>query len=174
MPIAINGTGTISGVSAGGLTSASNGRILQVVQTIKVDTFTTTSTSYTNITGMSVSITPFSASNKILVVVSANTGTDNTYRCALGLTRNSTLIGGGTAVGSRSSSIGAGSSPGYMAENVSYMYLDSPATTSAVTYQLQGVMQSGGAMYFNYTLDDNNDPSMGRFASTMTVMEVAA
>jgi hypothetical protein len=174
MPIAINGTGTISGVSAGGLTSASNGRILQVVQTIKVNTFTTTSTSYTDITGMSVSITPTSASSKVLVVVTANTGTDNTYRCVFQLVRNSTPVGGGTAVGSRSSSIGAGSAPGYMAQAVSYTFLDSPATTSATTYKLQGLMQSGGAMYFNYTLDDNNDPSGGRFASTITVMEIAA
>jgi hypothetical protein len=43
------------------------GKVLQVVSTTKTDTFTTTSTSFTDITGMSVSITPSSASNKILV-----------------------------------------------------------------------------------------------------------
>jgi hypothetical protein len=43
------------------------GKVLQVVQTTKTDTFTTTSTSFTDVTGLSVSITPSSASSKILI-----------------------------------------------------------------------------------------------------------
>lgn len=147
--------------------------IIQVVQTVKIDTFSTTSTSYTDITGMSVSITPSSSSNKILVVVSANSGISNTYKGLFQLLRGATAIGGGTAVGSRSSSMGAYSGPSYTGQNVSYMYLDSPATTSATTYKLQGLVQSGGTMFFNYTGDDPDTASGGRFGSTITVMEVA-
>ena len=56
MPIVLNGSGTVTGISAGGLpdgiiqaadlASGVGGKILQVLQTIKTDVFTTTSTSY--------------------------------------------------------------------------------------------------------------------------------
>ena len=85
MPIAINGSGTITGISVGGLpdgivdadmlaanavtagklSSGVGGKILQVVQTFKNDSFSTTSTSYVDITGFSVTITTSSTSNKI-------------------------------------------------------------------------------------------------------------
>ena len=58
-------------VPAGGLLSGSNGGIIQVKQTIKKDVFTFTQTvanGYTDLTGLSVTITPSSSSNKILVV----------------------------------------------------------------------------------------------------------
>ena len=48
------------------------GKILQVQSTIKTDTFTTTSGSVTDITGLSVSITPASTSNKVLVIARVN------------------------------------------------------------------------------------------------------
>ena len=96
MAITINGTGSITGLTAGGLPDASitsddiaagavtaakigyAGAILQVKQIYKQDTFTTTSTSFTDVTGLSLAITPSSASNYILVCsyfVLANTNT---------------------------------------------------------------------------------------------------
>ena len=55
----------------GGAIDANNinvtGNILQVVSTTKTDTFSTTSTSYVDITGLSVSITPTSTSSKIFI-----------------------------------------------------------------------------------------------------------
>ena len=53
--------------TAGNTIVNSTGSILQVAQATKTDTFTTTSTSFTDITGMTVNITPSSASNKVLV-----------------------------------------------------------------------------------------------------------
>jgi hypothetical protein len=53
------------------------GKVLQVVQANKQDMTSTTSTSYVDISGLSVNITPSSSSNKILVFFSANTSTQN-------------------------------------------------------------------------------------------------
>ena len=79
MPITLNGSGTVTGISAGGLpdgcitaaelASGVGGKILQVVQTTKTDVFTTTTTSYSDITGMSANITMTSSSNKVLILV---------------------------------------------------------------------------------------------------------
>ena len=79
MAITLNGSGTVSGISAGGLpdgiiqsadlASGVGGKILQVVSTTKTDTAsTTTSGSFTDISGMSVSITPSATSSKIFII----------------------------------------------------------------------------------------------------------
>jgi hypothetical protein len=54
------------------------GSVLQVVSTVKTDTFTTVSSSYVDVTGLSVSITPTSATSKILVLVQANRSEEHT------------------------------------------------------------------------------------------------
>ena len=56
-------------VPVGGLSSGANGGIIQVVQSVKTDTFSTSSSSFTDITGLSATITPSSNSNKILVIL---------------------------------------------------------------------------------------------------------
>ncbi len=56
------------------------GNVLQVVSTAKTDVFSSSSTSFTDVTGLSVAITPSSTSNKILVSVhlmSAATGANS-------------------------------------------------------------------------------------------------
>ena len=77
MPITLNGSGTVSGISAGGLpdgiiqsadlASGVGGKILQVVQTVKTDSFSVLNTTSTDITGMTVTITPASSNSKILI-----------------------------------------------------------------------------------------------------------
>jgi len=90
MPVTINGSGSITGISAGGLpdaiiqaadlaTDVKLGKILQVLQTIKTDVFSTTSTSYVLVTGLTQAITAASTNNKILVNVTiygGNSGSD--------------------------------------------------------------------------------------------------
>src|SRR5210317_2064161 len=64
---------TLPSVSGANLTNLpGGGKVLQVVQTVKTDTFSTTTTapSFTDITGLSVSITPSASNSKILVMVS--------------------------------------------------------------------------------------------------------
>ena len=78
------------------------GKIGQVVQTVVSDTTNTTSSSYADISGMTVAITPVATSSKILVNVSASLGNKSDYSGALKLLRDSTQIAHGDADGSRS------------------------------------------------------------------------
>lgn len=152
------------------------GSILQVVSTTKTDTFTTTTTgSYVDITGMSVSITPTSASSKILVIFSGNAaGTTGSSGWLAQLVRNSTAICVGTSVSNRAASSTGGATPdSNWSLPTSINYLDSPATTSAVTYKIQGRV-GAGTFYFNRSQTDSDSSGYIRAASTITVMEIAA
>ena len=64
-------------------TATSSAKFAQIVQTVKTDTFTTTSTSFTDITGLSVNITPTSASSKIYVSFTVNGATQTRTALAL-------------------------------------------------------------------------------------------
>ena len=161
-------------ITAGDFASGVGGKVLQVVSTNKVDTFTTSSGSLVDITGLSVSITPSSASNKIFIIVSliiGNTGAGEANY--LSLLRNSTLIGGGTAASSRPSSftmaVLSATTAGYF---VGGQFLDSPATTSAITYKMQ--IRCSGTATVGRTGEDSDSVDRPRFASTITVMEIAA
>lgn len=178
MPITLNGTGTISGVSAGGLTSASNGRILQVVSTTKTDTFVgATLNTWTAITGMSVSITPSSATSKILVQVFMQGGSYNgVEKASWRLMRNSTAIDIGDAAGSRPQATGDQGGPNqYWPPYTGTSFLDSPATTSSVTYSLQYLASSNAQFWVNRSAADRDTTYYdARGTSAILVMEVAA
>ena len=155
------------------------GAILQVVQgTPKTDTFSTTSGSYVDVTGLSVSITPTSASSKILVLFQIN-GSQNVGagRASLKLLRGSTVINAGDVAGSRTPALGGFSSSDQSIPStpVSGSFLDSPATTSSTTYKIQLAMTAGaGSAYINLTSQDSDNSNQIRMASTITVMEIAA
>jgi hypothetical protein len=84
---------------SGGVILRSAGSIIQVVQTVKTDTFSTTSTgSWIDVTGMTATITPNSATNKILMRVTMTVSANPVNVLgALRLVRNSTAIGVGDA-----------------------------------------------------------------------------
>ena len=173
MPIAINGTGTISGVSAGGLTSASNGRILQVVQATSTAATTTT----TNTTVVSASITPTSASNKILILANVGFEVSGDVGHAYGnIQRNSTNIFVGDAAGSRTRATWAqNNSGGNGTVAFSMAYVDSPATTSSTTYGINVSSSNGTTVYINRSVRDNNGTDFdGRTVSSIILMEIAA
>jgi hypothetical protein len=153
-----------------------SGTVLQVLSTVKTDTFSSTSTSLTDITGLSVEITPSSTSNKILVIVNcAVTGAD--AGIGFSIVRGSTEIYLGDADGSKSrfSMTGfyaSGSPTTYAAGSNHACFLDSPSTTSATTYKLQGKTRSG-AFYVNRTVYDTDNDNASRMPSSITVMEIA-
>lgn len=143
-----------------------SGGILQVVSTTKTDVFSTTSTSAVDITGVSATITPRSTSSKILVQVQtvvANSGPNSTY---LQLDRGGTTIGLATGGTSNHTSLVYDGTTGYGIP-VGVVFLDSPSTSSSVTYKLQGYV-AGGTGYFGRigVLDR-------RAISTITLIEVA-
>jgi hypothetical protein len=195
MPIAINGSGTITGISAGGLpdgvittddiaASAITrakigyaGAILQVVTTNKTDTFTTSSTSYADVTGLSVTITPSSSASNIIVSLSMCFSGDNTTNAYVRLVRGSTAIAIGDANGSRirfTMSNYQGSASSNFAPTSGVLFLDSPATTSATTYKVQMQNQGTGTVYVNRSPTYTDSSSSGTGISIITVMEVAA
>ena len=158
------------------------GNILQVKSVTKSDTFTTTGTnSFVDVTGLSVAITPTSTSNKILVLYDLNWGsTAGHVSCRM--MRDSTPIKVGDAAGSNRP---RATGQSYFAGNDQYdivlqagTFLDSPNSTSSVTYKWQvGTPASTGyTIYVNRQgAEDNGDQLYnGRVASSITVMEVAA
>jgi len=161
---------TISGVSP---TQQYSGRVLQVVSTTKTDTFSTASTSYVDVTGLSATITPTSSTSKILVHVSIVVGSQGIF--AVQLLRGSTAVGIADASGShvQSSVASFTNSDANTTAIGAFMYLDSPATTSATTYKIQVITQ-GSTNYVNRTINDVNSIVGTRTASSITVMEIAA
>jgi hypothetical protein len=160
-------------------TSPKAGNVIQVVQTVKSDTFSTSSTSYTDVTGLSVSITPTSSSSKILVLVNMTCGMGADYVFFTRITRAGTAIDIGDAAGSRTRATTGGYQGGtgitFQTIPQNIMFLDSPATTSSTTYSVQVATEnSGGIVYLNRTANDGDNSSRGRFSSTITVMEIAA
>ena len=150
-----------------------SGGILQVVSTTKTDTFATTSGTDVDITGLSASITPRSTSSKVLVLVSAPFSTTTNQINSITLTRGGTPIGGGTIAGSRTSAFRSAyltsTNTGGM---LSGEHLDSPSTTSTITYQVQ-CKTSAGTMTIGISGGDSDAANHPRTSSTITLMEVA-
>ena len=196
MPIAINGSGTVTGISVGGLPDgivdadmlASNavtagklasgvgGKILQVVSTTKSDTFSTSSDSFTDVTGLNASITPSNSSNKVLVLVHVSGNVDQNARINMRLVRGSTTIGMGDAYGNRSRTFGGIYAPNNAdtTETVSCVHLDSPSTTSATTYKIQITFGSPATIYINRSDNWSDSATHNTGTSSITLMEVAA
>ena len=172
---------TNGGYDAADLVGAVGGKVLQVVSTTKTDTFTAALTNtFTDITGLSVNITPSSASNKILITSMVNFGSSTGYPPSLRLFRNSTHICLGTgSIGSRqftTTSAGGGQDTNDQNRGMTntISFLDSPNTTSATTYKIQGgILQISGTFSCNTSGSDDNQTYIVRTASTITVMEIS-
>ena len=165
-------------LGANGLGAGVGGKVLQVLSTAKTDTFSTNSTSYTDVTGLSVSITPSSTSSKILVMMECNVGNDNNVSAFLRMVRGSTAIFVGDSAGSRiQATSGNGDDPSnQFVYQMSGVFLDSPSTTSATTYKIQANTENSGNlgyMYINRAGTDSDNNQHGRYASSITVMEVS-
>jgi len=172
----LSATGTKNATTflRGDNTFASSGKILQVVQTSKTDTFSTTSTSFTDVTGLSVAITPSSTSSKVLVMVSSNTSTSGGNNGMMKLVRGSTDIFIGDADSSHAqASIQSRLNDTNSSLTLAFNFLDSPSTTSATTYKLQYKVQAGTGT-INKTQADSDNSSIARTASSIIAMEVGA
>ena len=158
------------------------GGVIQVKSVVKTDTFTASvaSGSSTAITGVSVSITPTSASNKILVVAQITGGTTasggGTFYT---LKRGATAIGIGDAASNRqrvtTGIIGVDSAQAANSlVNATISFLDSPATTSATTYSVDvsTARDVSAAVYINRSNADGDFTYIARGISTITVYEV--
>ena len=156
------------------------GGVLQVVQTVKTDTFSTQSTSYVDITGLTVTITPSSASNKILVLTNISINSQNAHGGGMLLLRNGTPINQADAAGNRrrSSFSGQGFTGDASGDQIMSMvvvgtYIDSPSSTSAVIYKVQVVNNTTEIQSINFGKDDADTNDRVRMVSSITVMEIA-
>lgn len=123
------------------------GKILQVQSVIKTDTYSTTSTTAADVTGLTVSITPASSSNKILVLAQVNGSQGSAGDGIFKLLRNSTEIGSNSLTYPGFGMVSS-STPNSSFSN-SILYVDSPATTSATTYKVQARVSTSGTLYVN-------------------------
>ena len=182
LPTGVGSAGQVlkNSSTAGTLEFAQGGKILQVVQSSKTDVDSITGASFQNI-GLSVSITPSSATSKVLIFVYATISSDNgSYDMKLRLMRGTTPLSVGDAASNRpraSTNISNSWASGvWGSANAAINFLDSPATTSQVTYKLQAMAY--GATYNIYINRGPNDTDLAgyeaRSASSMIAMEVEA
>ena len=177
--IKVNSIIPVAGVPTGG-----GGGIIQIKQTVisDVKSYTANAYAWTDMPGFNCTITPTSSSSKIMIFVGIG-GIHQDAGSIIGkVLRGSTDIGIGDADGNRPRCgfrmYGSNVYNGNHCGSYQFIFLDSPATTSATTYKLQTAGESGTSypVYLNRTLNDsNNDYNYrGRPISTMTVMEVSA
>jgi len=208
MPIAINGSGTVTGISVGGLPDgivdtdmiAANavtapkrgpGAILQVQHVFKGDRFSTSSNSWTDITNLSISITPSSSSNKIIVMChmgAAGTRQNNLdHGNAIRVMRD---IGGagysnshklnGNAASNRDrityKGVGWSYNSDHMPGGLGFSGVDDPSTTSAVTYKVQVIAQDTSYPFYlngNVSNIDNASILNATCMTSLIAMELA-
>ena len=204
MPIAINGSGTVTGISVGGLPDGivdtdmiaaaavtapkrGAGAILQVVSAVKTDTASTASGTPANISGLTPTITTLKANSTILVMMDVKLSVGG-YADHAGLNLYRSISGGsageiyrGDADGSRGRfTYGAedifGGNGDHQVTQISSTFVDSPsqAAGTEIVYSIQWNHLSGTAIYLNRDGDNSNDARSPRMASSLTLIEIAA
>ena len=162
-------------IPTGGVPTGGGGGIIQIKNTLKTDQFSTTSTSFTDITGLSVTITAQSSSNKFYIscMVFANCQDSAVLR----FVKDGTIIAAGTVSTDgnpanfqgfafvRNNSTSSGGCYGIS-------FLDTPGDTNPHTYKVQGLSENGSS----YPLGINRRVAGTGFSlsSSITAMEVSA
>ena len=156
-----------------GLPSGSAGGIIQlksVTHTEFESQALTGSGNFFDIAGMSVTITPTRADSKIFVMttvdVACNSANKNNF---IQLRRDSTDIAKGTEGGSVNASFYHKTRDNFSPANINIQHLDSPATTSAVTYKVRWSGENSTTYYLNRNASNTNEGMV----SSITVMEVS-
>ena len=207
MPIVLNGSGTVTGISVGGLpdgivdtdmlaanavssaklASGVGGKLLAYQNAVKTDTSTTSSTSYVDISGLSITMTPASAASRFRIDYSVNfavppsvySGSLKLIKVVGGTTTDDIYIGDAAGNRTRCSNWTWSTNASYSSYPVdvfSGSLIHHPNTTSAVTFKLQfkSHYTSGFIVYVNRNQNDSDSSTHGRGASSITVMELAA
>ena len=165
------------------------GKVLQVQSTAKLDVFTTTSTSFTDITGLSVTMTPASTSSKFLVSYNVcfsprDYNYSGAIRCVKvvgGTTTDDIYVGDAASNRVRCSnfsySVNAANAPSAL-QTQSGSFLHSPNTTSAVTFKMQcmllGTYGWANDVFVNRTNTWTDNNGFGSPVSSIVVRELAS
>ena len=150
------------------------GHVIQTVQALKTDVFSTSSTSFTDITGLSVTLTPKFSTSKLLVSYHVTVGRSAQSQSTIQLVRqvssSDTIINPSAYNQGTTMSYNGSDDAGWDRELHSYQILDAPATTSAVNYRLRTYFYSASyIMYVNRCHNSTNATG----SSTLTVQEIA-
>jgi len=176
--------------SSDGITLSSNGKvafpnntgnILQVVQTVKTDTASASVGGNSDWVshGLSVSITPSSSSNQILIMGQVSLGSDLNEGFSLAIQKNGSVLTGatGNADGNRTrQTAGAEMDYNFASTTIPFQYLDTAGGTSAITYRPAINISNTDAytIYLNRPANTSDSFSIVRTISVITAMEVAA
>ena len=181
LPVANGGTALTSGFING---VANAGKVGQVVSAYKQtpESFSSSSTNtFVDLTGLTLNITPTATSSKIYIIASAHVTQSTSATIHVRLLRDSTVINDGDPQtnqleGMNSIRYQSGTPYGLALYNVTNNYLDSPNTTSQITYKLQGTLGSSysGTYYLNKTATDSDADYGARNPSNLTAMEILA
>ena len=167
----------------GNLTLGKTG-ILQVVEAVKTDTATTSTTVYNAISGLQPQITPSSTTSKIMIFINlkwgfSNENNDVNFKLFRSIGGTETEIFSGDA--SNSNSLGFYGAQDALGKGVHIMmpissqYLDSPNTTSQITYLIKWhIQRSASYNYLNRPGSNDTSDDYHRASSSVTLMEVAA
>lgn len=156
------------------------GKILQVLQTVKTDVFSTTSNSYVLVTGLTQAITAASTSNKILINVTLYGGVSSgNYVAGFKLAKDGSAMDGNTIGAASGNNAESGTfrfrnATDTHAEEASFMFLDTPADTNSHTYGLLMKVFSSATARLGTTGTNGNYDQHMRCPCTITVMEVGA
>lgn len=175
---------TITGSQSIPKSTLPTGCVLQVVQSFKTDVYSTTSQSYTVITGLTATITPTTSTSKIFIMAQIGCMglvSQDSWYFAVG--KNSSVIT--ESIGSAASSRPRATAVVQQADatvsvqngqwTIPIMFLDSPATTSSTTYSIMGRTANANTLYINRTSSDRDTANYdGRWTSSITIMEIAA
>ena len=195
MAITINGSGTVTGLSVGGISNTKAiataampaGSVLQVLQDTKTDAYGQTcsgTTTYT-VTGLEKAITLSDASNKVLITASlASAASASAYISVVWWINRST--GGsdnaltlGDQIGSNRCTGGRNSGRAYhdhssMSDEITW--LDTPGSVGPHTYNIQFADKNGdgGGFYINRAANDGDTNDRATCVSSITISEIKA
>ena len=155
--------------------AAGGGKIGQVLQATKTDKSTYATQVFADIPDMTIDITPAATSSKILVLSDLMVSHTSGYSNNIQLVRDSTAIYLGTADSNRPAVTKQTSMyQSNIMYSLSFIYLDSPSTTSATTYKIQWMPENLATATIGSSVADGDVAYVGRSANTITVMEVLA
>ena len=174
-------SGALPAIDGSALTGMpAGGKVLQVVQAELTGLVNFASGQVFLDTGLSATITPSSTSSKILVMANMTAGSSHSNNFGIGyrILRGSTTVAEADANTGRMQghSIGTAGSTLHDVQTAPLQYLDSPSTTSATTYKIQGGARDRAAWTLNRPASDGDATTWARLygISTIILMEIGA
>lgn len=184
MPIVLNGSGTVTGISVGGLpdgivdgdtlASGVGGKILQVVQVRQESIVSWNTTSFTDITGLTATINGVASGSKIIIDLSLSLGRSHNTRNVFNLMRDSTSLEAFSGAGFTFDQYQYDAYASYTHDIINLRFVDTHGQSagSNLVYKLQG--HNGTSTNYVQYLNRRHYDSTQRGGSLMTLTEVAA